>query len=412
MLTAAKINAAKPKKKPYKLSDALGLYLFVSTAGGKLWRFKYRFGPKNENGKTPEKLLSFGTYPEISLVAAREKRDSARKQLANGIDPGEAKRAEKASKAQSDGFEAVAREWHKKFKDRWSESYASEIIERLELDVFPWIGKAPIKELSDDPPVILGLLQRIENRGAHETLRKIKIICSSVFRYAIGTGRANRDPTLDLRGAFAPAVTKHFSAITNPKELAMLLRALDRYQGSLPVKCALKLNPMLFVRPGELRRAEWTELVLDEKIWIIPAAKMKMDQDHIVPLAEQAVDIILNELKPVTGSGKYLFPSCRSITMPMSENTVNAALRALGYDKSQMTGHGFRATARTILDEVLHVRVEYIEHQLAHRVKDANGRAYNRTTHLEERRNMMQLWADYLDGLKSGAKVLPFKKIS
>ncbi|RJP48783.1 MAG: DUF4102 domain-containing protein [Anaerolineaceae bacterium] len=411
MLTATKINAAKPKEKAYKLTDALGLHLFVSPAGGKLWRLKYRFGRDEKTGKPKEKLLSLGAYPEISLVEARERRDSARKKLANGIDPGEAKRLEKALLAKSDGFELVAREWHEKFKSNWSGSYAAEIIERLELDVFPWIGDRSTMDLSNNPPAMLELLQRIEKRGARETLRKVKIICSSVFRYAVGTGRAHRDPTVDLRGAFAPAVTKHFPAITDPKELAGVLRTIDGYGGSFPVRCALQLTPMLFVRPGELRHAEWPEFNFTEKIWLIPAAKMKMDQDHIVPLPDQAISII-KELKPLTGSCKYLFPSCRSNSTPMSANTVNAAFRALGYDKDQVTAHGFRATARTILDEVLYVRVEYIEHQLSHKVKDANGRAYNRTTHLEERRKMMQLWADYLDGLKAGAKVLPFKRTS
>ncbi len=400
MLTATKINAAKPGTKGYKLADGLGLHVYVSPAGGKLWRFKFRFDGK-------EGLLSFGTYPEISIVEAREKRDAARKLLRDGIDPREPKRAMKTAAAQSVAFEAVAREWHQKFRDQWSESYATEIVERLELDVFPWIGTNAIRELSNRPPVILELLQRIESRGARETLRKIKIIMSSIFRYAIGTGRADQDPTLHLRGAFAPAVTRHFPAITDPKALADLLRAIDGYQGSFPVKCALQLNPMLFVRPGELRRAEWPEFDLDKGLWNIPGSKMKMGQDHIVPLANQAVKI-LQDLKPLTGSGRYLFPSCRTSSQPMSNNTVNASLRALGFDKEQVTGHGFRATARTILDEVLHVRVEYIEHQLAHRVKDANGRAYNRTTHLEDRKKMMQLWADYLEALKSGANGLQF----
>jgi integrase len=274
-------------------------------------------------------------------------------------------------------------------------------------DLFPWIGSKPIVNIK--APELLAVLRRVESRGAIETARRLRIIAGQVFKYAVKTGRAERDPAADLRGALAPAKENHHAAITEPKEVAPLLRAIDGYQGSFVVKCALKLAPLFFVRPGELRHAEWSEIDLDEAVWSIPADKMKMKQAHIVPLCRQAIEI-LKELQPLTGASKYVFPSGRSFARAMSENAVNAALRRMGYDKGTMTGHGFRAMARTILDEVLQVRPDFIEHQLAHAVRDPNGRAYNRTAHLEERRKMMQKWADYLDGLKAGAKVLPFKQ--
>jgi integrase len=275
----------------------------------------------------------------------------------------------------------------------------------MERDLFPWIGKRPISEIK--APELLGTLRRVESRGALESARRVKIIASQVFRYAVATGRAERDPSGDLRGALATPTEKHHAAIIDPKEVAPLLRAIEGYRGSFVVKCALRLAPLLFVRPGELRHAEWTEIDLDESVWNIPAHKMKMKEPHLVPLSNQAVSI-LTELKKLTGASRYVFPSGRSFVRPMSENAILAALRRMGYDKDTMSGHGFRAMARTILDEVLQVRTDFIEHQLAHAVRDPNGRAYNRTAHLIERRKMMQTWADYLDGLKAGAVVLPF----
>lgn len=399
-LTDVKIRTTKPSGKQIKLFDMDGLYMLLTPQGGKYWRFKYRFDGK-------ERLLALGTYPEISLADARERRDQARKQVAHGIDPGAVRKAQKKVETEEkETFEVIAQEWHTKFTHSWSESHAALIIQALKKDVFPWMGNRPIKEI--DPPELLAILRRVEARGTLYTAHRLRVICGQVFRYAIQTGRSTRDPASDLRGALPPIKEKHHAAITEPKEVAPLLRAIDGYQGHFVGKCALKLAALFFVRPGELRHAEWSEIDIDEHLWCIPANKMKMKQTHIVPLSKQAIDI-LKELKEVTGESKYLFPSERSFARPMSENTINAALRYLGYDKDTMTGHGFRAMARTILDEVLHIRPDYIEHQLAHAVRDPNGRAYNRTAHLEERRKMMQKWADYLDGLKEGAMVIPFK---
>ena len=399
-LTDVKIAKAKPQKKPQTMFDGGGLYLLITPTGGKLWRFKYRFEGK-------EKLLALGAYPAISLADARERRASARKQLGNGIDPASVKKAQKqADTEETETFEVVAREWHTKFTPTWAVSHADTTISRMERDLFPWIGKRPISEIK--APELLGALRRVESRGALESARRVKIIAGQVFRYAVATGRAERDPSGDLRGALATPKEKHHAAIIDPKEVAPLLRALEGYQGSYVVKCALRLAPMFFVRPGELRHAEWAEIDLDEAVWNISAGKMKMKQAHVVPLCCQAVEI-LTELKELTGASRYVFPSGRSFARPMSENAILAALRRMGYDKDTMTGHGFRAMARTILDEVLQVRPDFIEHQLAHAVRDPNGRAYNRTAHLVERRKMMQTWADYLDGLKTGAVVVPFR---
>lgn len=402
-LTDVKVRNAKPTEKQFKLFDGDGLFLLVmppgkkTPNGSKCWRFKYRFAGK-------EKLLALGTYPEVSLSDARDKRTEARRQIAAGIDPGEARKARKVANAEkaANTFEVVAREWYGKNEPVWSPTHAVMVISRLEKDVFPAIGNRPVSEIK--APDVLKMLQNIEARGVIETAYRIKIVCGQVFRYATATGRAEGDPTAALKGALSKRRVKHHASITDPKEAAVLLRAIDGYQGGFVVRQALRLAPLVFVRPGELRKAEWAEIDLGNAEWNIPAEKMKMKQPHLVPLSKQAVEI-LRELQPVTGSGKYLFPGRAS--KPMSENGINAALRYLGYDKDTMTGHGFRAMARTILDEVLQVRIDFIEHQLAHAVKDPNGRAYNRTSHLAERRKMMQTWADYLDELKSGAKVIP-----
>lgn len=400
-LSETKVRTAKPKESDYKIFDGGGLFLLVTPTGGKLWRFKYRYAEK-------EGKLTLGPYPEISLADARQRRDEARKQIAHGIDPGAVRKAMKqAETEETETFEVVAREWHTKFTPTWAISHADTTISRMERDLFPWIGKRPISEIK--APELLSALRRVESRGALESARRLKIITGQVFRYAVATGRAERDPSGDLRGALATPKERHHAAITDPKEVASLLRAMDGYQGHFVVKCALRLAPLFFVRPGELRHAEWAEVDLDESVWNIPASKMKMKQAHIVPLAAQAVEI-LEELKQLTGASKYVFPSGRSSARPMSENAILAALRRMGYDKDTMTGHGFRAMARTILDEILQVRPDFIEHQLAHAVRDPNGRAYNRTAHLTERRMMMQKWADYLDGLRAGAKVIPMVK--
>ena len=375
------------------------MYLLVTPNGGKCWRLKYRFGGK-------EKVLAIGTYPEISLAEAREKRDAARKLLANGVDPGEAKKAQKAATVAKteNSFEVVAREWHRKFSATWAPSHTKTILDRLTRDVFPWLGARPVEEIK--APDLLAVLRRVESRGALETAHRIKTICGQVFRYAVATGRAERDPSADLKGALPPAKKSHLAAMTDPTEVAGLLRAIDGFNGTFIVKCALRLSPIGFCPTWRTSPSRMGGDRLDREEWNIPAERMKMKEPHLVPLSTQAVKI-LRELQPLTGSGRYLFPSARTMTRPMSNNAILAALRRMGYEKDEMSGHGFRAMARTILDEVLQVRPDFIEHQLAHAVKDPNGRAYNRTAHLAERKKMMQLWADYLDGLKAGAKVIP-----
>jgi integrase len=400
-LNEMKIRNAKPRGKFYKLTDSGGLYLHVTEKGGKLWRFKYRFAGKY-------KLLALGSYPEISLLDARQSRDEARRQLAKGIDPSAARRAQKQADIQEiETFELIAKEWHKRFFSTWSVRYAETLMSRLELYIFPWIGKRPIAEIK--APELLAVLRRIESRGILDTTQRVRIICGQVFRYAVVTGRAERDPITDLKGALPQPQKTNRAAITEPKKVGKLLRAIDGYQGSFVVQCALKLAPLLFVRPGELRHAEWEEISFENAEWNIPGSKMKMKEPHLVPLSEQAI-AILTELKKLTGAGRYLFPG-RTADRPMSDNAILAALRIMGYAKEEMSGHGFRAMARTILDEVLQVRPDFIEHQLAHSVRDPLGRAYNRTAHLAERKKMMQKWADYLDGLKVGAKVISFKKM-
>ncbi|MGA9667212.1 MAG: integrase arm-type DNA-binding domain-containing protein [Gallionella sp.] len=400
-LTDTAIKNAKPGAKPVKMFDERGLFLIVAPSGGKWWRLKYRFDGK-------EKQISLGIYPDVSLKDARQRRDDARKLLANSIDPGENRKAVKATKTEraANSFEVTAREWFSKKSKGWAASNADKIIKRLENDAFPWLGTRPITEIT--PPELLKVLRRIEERGAVESAHRLRNYCSSIFRYAIATGRAERDASADLRGALPPSVTQHRAAITDPKAIGELLRAIDGYQGSFVTKCALRLAPLVFVRPGELRKAEWAEIDLDKAEWNIPAERMKMRDPHLVPLSTQAIEI-LRELHAMTGGGRYVFPGARTNGRPMSDNAVLAALRRMGYAKDEMSGHGFRAMARTILDEVLGVRPDFIEHQLAHAVRDPNGRAYNRTAHLAERRKMMQQWADYLDKLKAGAEVIPLR---
>jgi len=410
-LTDMAIRNAKPAEKQQKLFDGGGLHLLVTPAGGKRWVLKYRFGGK-------EKSLALGTYPSVTLVEARKRRDEARDKLADGIDPSETKKAEKRTQRLNaeNSFEAVAREWHAKYVPTWSEGHGARILRRLEVDAFPWIGGKPVADLA--PPDVLDVLRRVEKRGALETAHRLHANIGQACRYAVATGRAQRDVTADLRGALPPVQVEHMASITDPKQVAELLRAIDGYQGTLPVTCALRLAPLLFQRPGELRAAEWTEFDLDAATWEIPSDRMKRTKQgkaaggaHIVPLPAQAV-AILRELYALTGNGRFLFPSVRTKDRPMSDNTVNAALRRLGYDGDTMTGHGFRATARTILDEVLGVPAAIIEAQLAHAVKDPLGRAYNRTAHLAQRREMMQKWADYLDGIKAGALIIPMRPAS
>jgi integrase len=394
------IRNAKPSDKPVKLADERGLFLLLAPAGGKWWRFNYRYDGK-------QKTLSMGVYPDIGLKVARERRDAARKLLADGIDPGENRKAMKATKSDRAGnsFEVVAREWFAKHAETLGGDTGQRTIRRLERDVFPWIGARPIADIK--APELLAVARRVESRGAVETAHRALGNCGQVFRYAIATGRAERDPTPDLRGALPPAKSGHFAAVTEPKQVAERLRLFDSYQGTLIVASALRIAPLVFVRPGELRRAEWAQIDLEAAEWRYTVTKT--NTEHIVPLSTQAL-AILREIHPLTGDGRFVFPGARSLARPMSDAAIIAAMRTLGIGKEVMSGHGFRAMARTILDEVLGFRPDFIEHQLAHAVRDPNGRAYNRTAHLPERKRMMQAWADYLDKIKAGADVIPLRK--
>lgn len=390
-LTDARVRNAKPGEKALKLFDERGLYLEISPSGGKWWRLKYRFEGK-------EKRLSLGVYPDVRLKDARERRDRARRLLSEGVDPSANRKAQRSASSNqaANSFEVIAYEWFKRHSPNWVPSHASRIIRRLERDIFPWVGRVPIAEVT--APQLLEVLRRIEDRGALETAHRALQNCGQVFRYAVATGRTERDPTGDLRGALPPVKPGHFSAITDPAQVGEMLRVIESYQGTVSVRCALRLASLVFVRPGELRHARWNDIDLDSAEWHYIVTKT--NTPHIVPLSTQAVEA-LKELEPLTGGGRYVFPSARSVDRPMSDNAILAAMRRMGIEKSEMTGHGFRAMARTILDEVLGFRPDYIEHQLAHAVRDPNGRAYNRTAHLAERRKMMQAWADYLDELKA-----------
>jgi integrase len=400
MLTDIKLKSLKPKDKLYAVTDEKGLSIEVPPKGSKRWRFKYRFGGK-------QKRLSLGIYPEVSLSEAREKRDACRKQVAGGIDPSDLRKAEKLELAGHDSFEFVTREWHSKFKHNWSYDHAKRTIERFEKNVFPWLGRLNINDIK--PPELLAVLRRIEDRGALDTAHRVHQQCGQVFRYGIATGKAERDTAADLKGALPPAKVKHHASITEPVKIGELMRAINGYSGSFVTACALKLAPLVFVRPGELRNAEWSEFDLDAAEWRIPAEKMKMRTLHIVPLSKQAI-AILNDLNALTGRDKYLFPSTRTKERPMSDNTINGALRRLGYTKDEMTGHGFRSMASTLLNEQGWNR-DAIERQLAHSERDGVRAAYNYAEYLPERKKMMQAWADYLDGLAAGADVIPINRM-
>ncbi|AIA29803.1 tyrosine-type recombinase/integrase [Leptospirillum ferriphilum] len=389
MLTDASIKNAKPKEKAYKLTDGEGMFLLLNPNGSRWWRFNYRIGGKH-------KQISFGVYPEVTLKEAREKRDEARKMLRDGIDPSQAKKAQKASDSGANSFETIAREWFAKFSPTWTPSHGDRILRRLERDIFPWIGKRPISEIK--APELLTVLRRIEERGAVETAHRASQNCGQVFRYAVATGRAERDPTGDLKGSIPPTKQKHHASIIDPREIGALLRAIDAYEGGLIVRCALRLAPLVFVRPGELRTAQWSEINWDKSEWVIPAERMKMREKHIVPLSRQSLEI-LRELQPLTGDGKYLFPSPRTSDRPMSDNAILSALRRMGYTGDQMTGHGFRSMASTLLNEQGWHR-DAIERQLAHAERNKIRAAYNYAEHMPERRRMMQSWADYLGELK------------
>jgi len=394
------VRKAKPEAKAYKMADGGGMYLEVMPSGSKYWRLKYRYAGK-------EKRLAFGVYPDVSLAQARERREVARKLLANGIDPGAAKQAQKASNVAlaENSFEVIAREWFVRHSPNWKENHSSKIIARLEKDIFPWIGARPIAEIA--APALLAAIRRIESRGALETAHRALACCGQVFRYAVATGRAERDPTGDLRGALPPVKKdKHFAAITDSKVVGELMRDIDGYQGSFIVKCAFKLSPLLFVRPGELRKMEWKDINLDAAEWCYFITKT--ETQHIVPLARQAVEV-LREIQPLTGRGKYVFHGERDHDRPMSDNAIRSAMRRLGWANDEMTPHGFRAMASTILDNMGY-KQEWLERQLAHEEPNKVKAAYKRDAwrmYLPERTAMMQAWADYLDNLKSGADVIP-----
>jgi integrase len=395
-LTDTAIRNAKPREKDYKLFDGGGLFLLVKVTGARWWRLKYRISGK-------EKLLSLGVYPTVSLREAREQREEAKRQLGRGIDPSAKRQAEKSE--QADTFEAVAREWFIKMAPSWADSHANKIIRRMELYLFPWVGNRPVSKIT--PPELLKCLRRLEDRGRLDTALRAKQTAGQVFKYAIATGRAERDPSGDLRGALAPPVREHYATITDPQKIGELLRAIAGYSGTFAVASALRLAPLVFTRPGELRKAEWAEFDLRAAHWRIPAERMKSRTPHVVPLSEQAV-AILEELQPLTGNGRFVFPS-RDGKKWISENTLNAALRRLGYESTDFTAHGFRAMASTLLNEQGWSR-DAIERQLAHGERDKVRAAYNHAQHLPERRRMMQAWADYLDGIAAGQNVVSIKR--
>ncbi|WBS00082.1 integrase arm-type DNA-binding domain-containing protein [Pseudoduganella sp. SL102] len=388
-LTDLELKRAKPREKPYKLTDGQGLHVLIKPTGSKYFHFDFKFDGKR--GTT-----SFGVYPDVSLAVAREQRSEWRRLLAEGIDPRVLEKdAEKASaRAAANSFEIVAREWFAKQALRWVPSHADRILSRLERDILPWLGPRPIAGITAGE--LLKCLERIEGRSP-ETARRALSECRQIFRYAVVTQRMERDVSADLQGALKPVMKKHFPAITGPAEASQLLRALHSYRGSIVTECALRLAPLVFVRPGELRKAEWSHIDLDIGEWRFISSKTKTP--HIVPLAKQAVEI-LRDLHPVTGREPYVFAGPRT-KRPISDNTLLQALRSLGIEKDKMTIHGFRAMARTIMDEELDFRPDLIEHQLAHKVHGPLGRAYNRTSHLAKRKEMMQRWADYLDTLRT-----------
>lgn len=400
MLTDTRCRSLKPRPKVYRVADSQGLALEVRPTGAKLWRYRYRYAGKAS-------MVGLGEYPAVSLAEARAERDRARAKLKSGADPAQAAKAERAAILErAEGtFSAIASEL---LAIRASKLESGSVVRErrlLEKDLAPRIGSLPIGEVT--APLLLAALRKIEARGAVETAHRARALAALVFRYAIQTGRADRNPAADLAGALTRPTSRHFAAVTEPAEVAPLLRVLWGYEGSPVVRAALQLAPLVFVRPGELRRARWADIDLEAAEWRFEASKTKTP--HLVPLSSQAV-AILRELRPLTAPrSEFVFPCVRTVDRPMSENTVNGALRRLGVERDTITGHGFRAMARTMLDEVLGFRPDFIEHQLAHAVRDPLGRAYNRTAHLPERRKMMQAWADYLDALRLGSNVTAFK---
>ena len=401
-LTDTSIRNAKPAQKPYMLYDSGGLFIQITPNGGKWWRFKYRFEGK-------EKLLSLGTYPEVSLLKARERRDAARKLLAEEppINPSEKRKEDKLKNKlnANNSFEFVAREWWQSYMKNKAETHKQKVIRRFELYLFPWIGKKPVATIT--APQVLEVIKRIEKLNILETAHRTLQAAGQVFRYAVQNGYTDRDVTADLKGALPATTIKHMAAFTEPSQIAELLRAIDGFTGTLTVQCALRLSPLVFARPGELRQAKWADIDLDSGEWRYLVSKT--NTDHLVPLSTQAIDI-LRLIHPLSGHGEFVFQGGHSPLRPMSGAAINAALRRMGYDtQSDITGHGFRATARTILHERLNIDPHILEHQLAHKVPDYLGSAYNRTKFLDQRKVVLQQWADYLDELKAGAKVVPIK---
>jgi len=397
MLNDTRVRSAKSREKAFKLSDERGLFLLVMPTGSRLWRLKYRV-----NGR--EKLISLGAYPDVTLKRAREKRDAARRLIADGIDPSVQRKAERAALAQS--FEGVAKEWLELQTKSLAPETISILTARLDSGLYPYIGSRPIAAIT--PQELLGALRRIEARGRHETAHRVRALAGRVFRYAVATGRAHHDVAADLRGALAPVKSKNFASVTDPVRVGELMRAIHGYSGHPVTALALKLAPLVFVRPGELRAAEWPEFDLENAEWRIPGERMKMGEPHLVPLSRQAL-AILRELQPLARGGKYLFPSLRTRDRPMSDNTINAALRRMGYTSEEQTGHGFRSMASTLLNEQ-GFPPDVIELQLAHTERNKVRAAYNKAQRLPERRKMMQAWADYLDGLRAGGNVVPLRR--
>ena len=400
-LTDLKIRNAKPKEKAYKLSAGRGLHLLIKLDGSKHWQFRYRFNEK-------ENTIALGRYPEVSLLEAENKATKSHAMLDKGINLSDAKKAQRQTKKGeiANSFEVIAREWLETFFKSKSQSHKERTLRRLEVYIFPWIGSKPILDIT--APDVLLAVKRPQNQNKLETAHRVLQVTGQVFRYAVQTGKAMRDVTADLRGALPPANVKHMASLTEPKDVAELLRAIDSFQGTFTVECALRLAPLVFTRPSELRRAKWVDIDLDAGEWRFLVTKT--NTEHIVPLSKQAV-AILKEIQPLSGYGEFVFQGARDARRPMSDAAINATLKRMGYDtQTQITGHGFRAMARTILHERLNIDPHIIEHQLAHAVPDNLGGAYNRTKFLEQRKVMMQQWADYLDELKVGAKIVPFKQ--
>jgi integrase len=413
----ATIKTAMKTGTPKRVADGAGLYLEARPTGSGWWRLRYW-------NAGIEGLISLGTYPEVPLKLARERRDKARSALASGIDPSEQRKADRAAAALKlearrlaaaglpgpGTFEHVAREWHARMTPRWSQSHAGKVLALMVNDLFPYIGRTPLRELS--APEVLMHARRVEARGAVETAYRALKIAGMVFRFGVQQNYCDRDPTHDLKGAIVLPVARHRAAVIDPSKLGELLRAIDVYQGTPVVRAALALAPLVFLRPGELRKAEWAEIDLVGATWTIPSVRMKgrlkaklSGPAHVVPLAPQAV-AILRDLQPLTGDGRYVFPHPLTADRPLSDNGVLTALRRMGFGKDEMTGHGFRATARTMAVERLGIEPDVMEAQLAHAVGDALGRAYNRTKFMAQRRDMMVRWADYLDRLRAGARVI------